>query len=203
MASLYSYVPSKVEVKIFGIELVGLAKDSFISIERIDNSLTFRKAMDGSHTAFVDEYGTYRVTINLSQVSESNEFLHIIQKLYTITRGNVKMPLTISEKSSKAGVLGATSFLSLDTFFENEPSSEYGADVGARSWVFICNNAHYAVRGTSDTGLIADSLRYVVKLIDMYGIAESVLGGTSQGASIKRIIEDSVVKAENKLKEMF
>ena len=56
MASLYSYVPSKVEVKIFGIELVGLAKDSFISIERIDNSLTFRKAMDGSHTAFVDEY---------------------------------------------------------------------------------------------------------------------------------------------------
>ena len=52
MANLYSYVPSQVKVSVFGIDLVGLAKDSFISIERIDNLVSFRKAQDGSHTAF-------------------------------------------------------------------------------------------------------------------------------------------------------
>ena len=48
MANLYSYVPSQVKVSVFGIDLVGLAKDSFISIERIDNLVSFRKAQDGT-----------------------------------------------------------------------------------------------------------------------------------------------------------
>ena len=47
----------KVKVSVFGIDLVGLAKDSFISIERIDNLVSFRKAQDGSHIGFVDSYG--------------------------------------------------------------------------------------------------------------------------------------------------
>ena len=41
MANLYSYVPSQVKVSVFGIDLVGLAKYSFISIERIDNLVSF------------------------------------------------------------------------------------------------------------------------------------------------------------------
>ena len=63
MANLYSYVPSQVKVSVFGIDLVGLAKDSFISIERIDNLVSFRKAQDGSHTGFVDSYGSWNRSI--------------------------------------------------------------------------------------------------------------------------------------------
>lgn len=43
MANLYSYVPSQVKVSVLGIGPCGTFKDSFISIERIDNLMSFRK----------------------------------------------------------------------------------------------------------------------------------------------------------------
>ena len=96
---LYSYVPSLVKVRLFGIELEGLSKESFVTIERIDHTNTFRKALDGNRTVFIDRYATYRVTINVSQVSETNEFLHTIYKLYLKTGANFKMPLEIVKLS--------------------------------------------------------------------------------------------------------
>ena len=61
---LYSYVPSLVKVRLFGIELEGLSKESFVTIERIDPTNTFRKALDGNRTVFIDKYATYRVQLS-------------------------------------------------------------------------------------------------------------------------------------------
>ena len=65
----------------------------------LNNVVSFRKAQDGSHTGFVDSYGSYRVTITLSQVSENNEFLHLIQKLYKVLGTNLRMPISVSALS--------------------------------------------------------------------------------------------------------
>ena len=73
---LYSYVPSLVKCYIFGVELKGLSKENIVTIERLSEVNTFRKAQDGSAVAFVDNTASYRVTINLEQVSESNDYLH-------------------------------------------------------------------------------------------------------------------------------
>ena len=200
MANLYSYVPSQVKVSVFGIDLVGLAKDSFISIERIDNLVSFRKAQDGSHTGFVDSYGSYRITITLSQVSESNEFLHLIQKLYKVLGTNLRMPISIRETASLAVSNQGTTFSASDCFFETEPSSEFGAELGNRTWTLICHDGSYDIRGTSEASFVAESLSTIMSLIGYMGMAES-MGFTAP--KIMNMVQQGIDSAETRLKNLF
>lgn len=200
MANLYSYVPSQVKVSVFGIDLVGLAKDSFVNIERIDNLISFRKAQDGTHTGFVDKYGSYRVTITLSQVSESNEFLHLIQKLYKVLGTNIRMPISIRETASLAVGNHGTTFSASDCFFETEPSSEFGSEATNRTWTFICHDGSYEIRGTSEASFVAESLSTIMSLIGYVGVAESM------GFSVPRImnmVQSGIDAAESRLKNLF
>ena len=57
MKYLNSYVPSQVRCKIFGIPIEGFSESNIVDIERENDVTTFRKAMDGSRTAFKDKYG--------------------------------------------------------------------------------------------------------------------------------------------------
>lgn len=190
---LYSYVPSLVKCKVFGVELVGLSKESIVTIERINEVSTFRKAMDGSHTAFNDVFGTYRVTFHIEQVSESNDFLHTIFKLHQRSGLNLKIPLTVEERTSKGG----TSFTSFDTFFEVEPSTEFTSESISRQWVFVCNSASYQLRGTSDTGFITEALKATIRLVE---VAEAF--GVDM-SNIERLIDRGVDEAQQRLKQLF
>jgi hypothetical protein len=190
---LYSYVPSSVKCSIFGVELDGLSKDSFISIERIDPISTFRRAQDGTRVAFYDAYSSYRVTINVEQVSESNDFLHSILKLHQRAGLNLKIPLNIEEKSNNGG----TRFTSFDTFFETEPVADFSSESGSRSWVFVCNNATYQLKGTADTGFITGALQATIRLIELseaFGIDLT---------DFEELIKEGVDIADSKLKGLF
>lgn len=191
---LYSYVPSLVKCSVFGVELKGLSKDTIVTIERIDGATTFRKAQDGSQTAFYDTNGSYRVTLNIEQVSESNEFLHIVYKLHRKSGLNVKIPLSITEKTGSNG----TTFTSYDTFFELEPNAEFGSESGSRQWVFVCNNASYALRGTTgDAGFITAGLRATIRLIEM----AQVLGVDM--SNVENLIDKGINEAQQRLKNLF
>lgn len=190
---LYTYIPSLVKCRIFGIELVGLAKDSFITIEPIDPVVTFRKAQDGTHTAFLDTSGSYRVTLNLEQVSESNEFLHTVYKIHRMSKLNIAIPLDISEKNNSGG----TQFNASDCFFENEPTTEFGSESNVRSWVFICHNASYGLRGSVDSGFIVEALRATVRMMELsqaYGISLTKVEG---------LLDTAIQEADTRLKEIF
>lgn len=190
---IYSYVPSSVKVTLFGITMESLAKDDFITIERSDNASTYRKAQDGTRTAFIDRFGTYRVTINFSQVSESNEVVHLLFKLYQKSGVNLKMPLIIEEKSNEGG----TSFISLDTFFETEATTQFTSDTVPKSWVFICHNASYTQKGTRTSFELADTLQSIVTLLELSEQFDIDLN------SIKDRLSDTVEFASAKLKDLF
>ena len=190
---LYTYVPSAIKCSIFGVELVGLSKDSIVTIERIGEVSTFRKAQDGSYTAFNDSIGSYRVTFHIEQVSQSNDFLHTIFKLHQRSGLNLKIPLNIEER----GILGGTSFTSFDVFFETEPSAEFLSESSTRQWSFICNSASYSLKGTTDTGFLATALRATIRLIEVseaFGIDMS---------NIEDLIGQGIVEAEKRLKNLF
>lgn len=190
---LYTYVPSLVKCRIFGIELVGLAKESFITIEPIDPVTTFRKAQDGTHTAFLDTSGSYRVTINLEQVSESNEFLHTIYKIHRLSKLNLAIPLNIGEKTNGGG----TQFNASDCFFENEPTTEFGSESTIRSWVFICHNASYGLRGSVDSGFIVEALRATVRMMELsqtYGIDLTKIEG---------LLDKAIKEADSRLQGLL
>lgn len=190
---LYSYVPSSIKCKVFGVELVGLSKDSIVTIERVNEVNTFRKAQDGSHTAFTDSYGSYRVTFNIEQVSESNDFLHTIFKLHRRSGTNLVIPLDIEERAANGG----TRFTSFDTFFETEPMSEFTSESGSRQWTFICNNASYSLSGTADTGFITESLRATIRLIEL---SESTGIDLS---NIEDMIDRGINETQARLKNLF
>ena len=158
-----SYVPSSVKVKLFGITLESLAKDDFVTIERIDEVTTFRDAPDGTRTAFLNKHGTYRVSINVSQTSPDNEWIHLLFKLYQKSGINIMMPLEIEEKVEEGG----TTFISLDTFFEVEASSIFTSTLTPKNWVFICYNASYIQRGTRESFRLADTLQGIIALIEL------------------------------------
>lgn len=190
---LYSYVPSAIKCRIFGVELTGLSKDSIVSIERVGEVSTFRKAQDGSHTAFNDFYGTYRVTINIEQGSESNNFLHTVFKLHQRSGLNLKIPLDIEEKVS----IGGTRFTSFDTFFETEPSAEFTSESTSRVWSFVCNSASYQLKGTVDSGFITESLRATIRMIEL---AQAV--GVDM-SNIEDIIDRGIDATQQRLKNLF
>lgn len=190
---LYSYVPSAIKCRIFGVELNGLSKDSIVTIERIGEVSTFRKAQDGSHTAFNDFHGTYRVTINIEQGSESNDFLHTVFKLHQRSGLNLKIPLDIEEKVS----IGGTRFTSFDTFFETEPSAEFTSESTSRVWTFVCNSASYQLKGTVDSGFITESLRATIRMIEL---AQAV--GIDM-SNIEELIDRGINETQERLKNLF
>lgn len=190
---LYTYVPSAIKCYLFGVELKGLSKDNIVSIERISEQTTFLKAQDGSSVAYVDNTTSYRVTIHVEQVSETNDFLHTIYKLHQRVGANLKIPLAVNEKASKGG----TEFTAFDCFFESEPSSDFSSSSQSRQWTFICNNSSYSIRGTSDSSFITTALRSTIRMIEL-----------SQSAGIdlekfEALIRVGIDEAQKKLKEMF
>lgn len=190
---LYSYVPSLVKCKVFGVELKGLSKDNIVTIERLESINTFRKAQDGSQTAFVDSYGSYRVTFNIEQVSESNDFLHTIMKLHERSGVNLKIPISVEEAVSSGG----THFTAFECFFETEPSAEFQSESTARQWAFICHNASFQLKGTSKTSWLTNSLKATIRLIELSEISGVDL------SNIESVISDGVKQVEQKLRELF
>ena len=190
---LYSYVPSLVKCRIFGVELVGLSKESIVTIERLGEVSTFRKAQDGSYTAFNDSVGSYRVSFNIEQVSPSNDFLHTVFKLHQRSGLNLKIPLHIEEDLSGGG----TQFTSFDVFFESEPSAEFTSESTSRQWSFICNSASYSLRGTKDTGFITNALKATIQMIEI----SETLGIDLSG--IEGLIDKGIDQAQERLKELF
>lgn len=190
---LYSYAPSLVKCRVFGVELTGLSKDTFISIERMESANTFRKSMDGGHTAFIDSSGSYRLTISIEQVSESNEFLHTIFKLQQRAGLNLKIPVSVEEVTA----YGGTQFNSFETFFESEPNADFNSESVARQWVFICHNASYNLKGNTDASFITDGLRATIRMIELSEAAGIDL------SNIEDKIDAGIELAEQKLKSLF
>ena len=187
---LYSYVPSQVKCRIFGIELEGLSETNIADIERDNNVTTFRKAMDGSQTAFLDKYGSYRVTFHVNQGSESNTWIHMLFKLYQKVGVELKMPIEIEEVMQDGG----TRFTAFDCFFENEASTNFTNESDTKTWVFMCHNGVYTQRGTYESNELYEKLQTIIRMIEL----SQAVGLDLSSFSSK--IADSIESVSDKLK---
>lgn len=190
---LYTYIPSAIKCRVFGIELEGLSKDTIVTIERQEPLYSFRKAQDGSQVAFTDSVATFRVTMYVEQVSPSNEFLHTLYKLQEKVGANLKMPVSVIEDRKGGG----TAFTAFDCFFEAEPMAEFTEDSTSRQWTFICHNASYTLRGTNDAGFLTDALRGIIRVIELAQAADIDL------TVIEETIDAAMRATQKKLKELF
>lgn len=167
-----SYAPSLVRVKLFGMNVECFSPEGIADIERTENATTTRKATDGSRTAFVDRYATYRVSIHLMQASPSNTWLHQLFKVYQRLGVEFKIPIDIDDKSDDSDF---STFSAVDVFFETEPSTSYTSTGDAvTTWVFECHDGKYSRHGAYSDNDVVEKLSYLFEILDtaeMFGVS--------------------------------
>lgn len=186
-----NYVPSAVDVSLFGIEINEFSAESMVLIQKEDVTVSLQRAIDGTATARFDKYPPYRVTLNLQSTASANSWLHLIYKLYETYGADFKMPLSIKDKS------GDTSFFCTDVFFENVPDTALTNKVENSEWVFLCHRASFTKGGNVDPSQIIETLQALdtaLRVADMFGI-------NLDNFSSK--IEGYTQTAMTKLKEFF
>jgi hypothetical protein len=141
---MYTYSPSDVKANVLGFDVTGFAMGTFLQISPDAKTFSFKRAMDGSTMAIQNKLQTYTVTFSLMQSSVSNQWLHLLYKLFKSYGIPFIMPILIYDKS------GNTSFFATDCWFEGEPSSTFSSEVTNVEWVIKCNEGSYTRGGNGD-----------------------------------------------------
>lgn len=191
MAEVGSYVPSAVEVSLFGVTIDDFSPESIVRIEREEPSYSFERAQDGSATASLDKYAPYRVTLTLQQTGGSNTWIHLIYKLFEKHGVEFKMPLYIKDKS------GDTSFFATDVFFETVPPRDFTNEISVVEWSFICFAPSFTHGGNVEPNQILETLNLLDKALTLANMSGVNLSG------FKDKIKGFATDATTKLKEMF
>lgn len=177
-----SYSPLLVEASIFGIPIDGFADGSFIRIQRDEEVSKFKKAMDGSQTVTLDDNGTYRITLTLMSSSPSNDWIHLIMKLYEKTGIEFIIPFTVTYG-------GKTILAATNTFFSVESSTEFDTAATNSEWTLVCPNAAYTKMGLVETSDTIDKLQ---KLTSMIGIVSGLGIDVSDFVNLSETLVESI-----------
>lgn len=191
MREVGNYVPSAVEVSLFGVQATGFSPTNVVTIEKEEQSYTFTRAQDGSATATLDKFAPYRVTIHLMSTSSTNTWFHLIYKLFENYGVEFKMPLLVKDTS------GDTSFFATDVFFETVPPRELSSEIQTVEWSFICFNPVFTHGSNVEPNQIIETLNLLhtaLRVANMFGVDVSGFGNKIKGYADE---------ASSKLKEMF
>ena len=182
-----TYSPADVSV-IYGLKHInGFVDGSFITIHRETPVFNHNRAMDGSVALSVQKFSTYTVTLTLAQTSDSNQFLHSLQKLMlkSLTKLDSTSPFsglsslsgiktTVSNVISKLPFIikdgsGNSVFFARDVWLDTEPDVVYSAGMESRVWTIKCLNATNSIAGNGEGDILAE-------LAGIGAIAEGVTG---------------------------
>lgn len=164
---LGNYVPDSVEFSLFGIQAEGFAEDSAIRISRDSVGVSLRRAMDGSTTAKLDKYVPYRVSVFLQNTSPTNDWFHLVYKMYETYGADFKMPLLAIDKS------GQTKLFATDVVFEKVPDTDLDNKIGTSEWVFICVQPTFTKGGNVSPDELIETLQLLegaLSIAGMFGI---------------------------------
>jgi hypothetical protein len=124
-----NYSASEIQMT-FGVKtLTGLAPDTFVTVEPRGDAFTTQKGADGSiNRSNMNEF-SYIITANFSQASPSNDILSGILNGDKVTNAGV-LPFILND------LLGSTLVTAPVTWIAREATTEEGAELGIRTWVF-------------------------------------------------------------------
>lgn len=182
-----TYSPADVSV-IYGLKHInGFVDGSFITIHRETPIFSHSRAMDGSTALSMQRFSTYTVTLTLSQTSDSNQFLHSLQKLMLKSLTKLDSTSPFSGLSSLSGIKttvstiisklpfiirdgsGNSVFFSNECWLDTEPDVTYSAGMEGRTWTIKCLNATNSIAGNGEGDILGE-------LAGIGAIAEGVTG---------------------------
>lgn len=171
---MWTYAPSDVQASVLGIPLEGFAKDNFIAVKRDVAQTTYKSAMDGTVAITNKTKPTYQIKFMLAQSSPSNIFLDTLKEIFNTYGNAIPLPILIRDKS------GSATFFAADTWFEEEPMFEFGAEIKDRSWTLRCNSSvvNFGANGNST---ITDILTTINAALQLANLASVNLNSITSG----------------------
>ncbi len=128
-----TYSPKDVTVIIAGTQISGFAEDTFVSVERDEDSFTKVVGADGevSRTASADKSGT--ITVTLLATSASNDILSALAVADEISLAGL-FPVLIKDE------LGSSIHTAASAWIQKAAGKEYAAEIGENEWLIQCAN---------------------------------------------------------------
>lgn len=135
-----SYAAADVQV-IYGTRrLTGVAEDTFIEIDRDENTFTKSVGADGEVSRSRTSNKSATATVTLQQTSEDNAYLQGLHNTDENTGAGIQ-PFKMVDKS------GTLIVLATEAWIEKPAPISFGRDSGTRAWVFALAKVDYTGGG--------------------------------------------------------
>lgn len=128
-----TYDPSQVALIIGGFNITGFADGSFVTVARNADAFALYIGTDGEGTRAKSSNKSGRITITLSQSSDSNAILSAILLADELSNTGV-VPVLIKDNS------GTSLFAAETAWIVKAPDSEFGRELGSREWIIETDN---------------------------------------------------------------
>lgn len=149
------YESSAIEISWNGIDLSeGIAADSFLSIVPLGNRIEETFGADGDMAVSKQANKGATITLTLQQTSETNKKIAKIAFAQDITGGKIPVkPFRVVDHTGNSA-----NFLAHNAFLKTNASHEFGANVGEKTWVFVCQSFITAEDPSTITSAISNIL---------------------------------------------
>lgn len=126
--AVYTYDPSKVEIRLAGYRLTGIVA---ISVERESPTFKVVKGLKGTSARVRNPDTGVTVTLTIQQQSNSNSLLSQIHR-DDIQYGTGRLELVVADLG------GETVIDSDEAFVESYANVDFQEEAGTRSWILRC-----------------------------------------------------------------
>lgn len=140
MAKLKGYNAKQVNIIFAGRILSGYAEGDFCTVEMAEDAYTHHVGADGEDCRARTNNNSGKITVKLSQYSESNKILSELHEADKAADAGVS-PMLVIDKS------GLSLHASDEAYISKAPNAAYSKAPGDREWVFMCSNLKHFVAG--------------------------------------------------------
>ncbi len=124
---LSTYDPSQVFITFGGFALQGIAKGSFVTVDRNEQAFTTYIGSDGEGARSKSCNKSAVITIKLMQTSDSNDILNGFAKADELANAG-SMPFMVKDGN------GRTLCIAENCWVQKSPTIDFGNEAGEREW---------------------------------------------------------------------
>lgn len=123
-----TYDPKRISIVIGSHIVSGYAEDTFLSIEPTGDGTQSTSGADGEVARSLSNNRLHRITLTLQQTSMSNNALSDLLALDRASGGGGIVPLQVRD------LRGDSLFAASQAWVVQNPTQEFGSEVGDREW---------------------------------------------------------------------
>lgn len=135
-----TYDPSQVAIILGGFAMTGFADGSFVTVARNADAFALHIGTDGEGTRAKSSNKSGRITLTLSQSSDSNSILSGLATADELSNNGI-FPVLIKDNS------GLSLYSAETAWIVKVPDSEFGRELGSREWIIETDNLVTFVAG--------------------------------------------------------